>query len=165
MRKGVFFLLTFTFLFSCGEEKPVSFRPPPPPPPSPLEKKISGGGPQERPVIPSVDYSKLDECTKHLLFADQFITASDYPEAEEEISKASEFCSPDDPKFLYMKALLLDIEEKREEAYRLYYKAAKGFIKKGDLEGAFKCYSGMLSINPFGKEVKELKPYFQDDDY
>jgi len=164
----ILLLICSAFLFfSCGttQQKIEPVNLPPRPEPSPFDKKISGGGPQELPVSSPVDPKNLDLCTRHLLFADQYITASDYPEAEDELKVASNYCSPEDPRFLYLKAVLADINEEKEKAYRLYYRAAKGYIKKGDLDSAFKCYSGMISINPNGREVKELKPYFEDDNY
>jgi len=166
MRKGLVSLVLAFFLASCGTtQKNVSFTPPPQPQPSLLEQKISGGPSQELPIASPVNPEKLDLCTRHLLFADQYITASDYPEAADEIKEAKKYCKLDDPKLLYMEAVIADINENRKKAYSLYYKAAKGYIKKGDLDSAFKCYSGMVSINPNGKEVKELKPYFEDDNY
>ena len=166
MRKGVLFFLLASVLASCGTvQKNVSYTPPPQSQPSPLEQKISGGLSQELPVTSPVNPKKLDLCTRHLLFADQYITASDYPEAADEIKEAEKYCKPDDPRLLYMEAVMADINENRKKAYKLYYQAAKGYIKKGDLDSAFKCYSGMVSINPNGKEVEELKSYFEDDNY
>ncbi len=166
MRKlPIIFPILLVFISSCGSvQKTVSYSPPPLKP-SPLESGISGGGPQELPISSPVNPKTLDLCTRHLLFADQYITASDYPDAADEIKKAEKYCKPNDPRLLYMEAVMADINENREEAYRLYYRAAKGYIKKGDLDSAFKCYSGMVSINPNGREVKELKPYFEDENY
>ena len=166
MLRAVLFLFFFSVLVSCGEnQQRVSVAPPPPPQPSPLDRKISGEGPQELPISSPVDPEKLDLCTRHILFADQYITASDYPGASDEIKEAEKYCAPDDPRLLYMKAVLADINEDKGEAYKLYYRAAKKYIEKGDLDSAFKCYSGMVSINPRGNEVKELKVYFEDDNY
>jgi len=162
MRKGVCIGILSILLFSCGEKRePITV--PPSLPQSHLFSKGSGSG--ELPITPNVDVNKLDKCTKYLLFTDQYITASDYPQAEDSLKEASKYCSLSDPRFNYMKAVLFDIEEQRDKAYRYYYKAAKEYIKLGKADEAFKCYSGMLSINPDGKEVKELKPYFEDDDY
>jgi tetratricopeptide (TPR) repeat protein len=131
----------------------------------PLDERISGKPSQELPISSPINPKKLDLCTRHLLFADQYITASDYEEAKDEIEDAKKYCFPSDPRLLYMEAVYSDIQENKNKAYKLYYRAAKGYLKKGDLDSAFKCYSGMLSINPNGKEVKELKKYFTDDDY
>ncbi len=164
MRKlSLLFPLFFLFT-SCGSNQKEVTWAPAPPSPSPLDRKVAGGV-QELPITAPVNPKNLDLCTRHLLFADQYITASDYPDAEDEIKQAQKYCSPDDPKLLYMEAVVADINEKDSKAYKLYYRAAKGYIKKGDMDSAFKCYSGMLSINPNGKEVKELKHYFEDDNY
>lgn len=166
MRKHILFIFLASTLASCGTtHREVSFNPPFQPQTSPLEQKILGGGSQELPISPPVNPKKLDLCTRYLLFADQYITASDYPDASDEINKARRYCTPNDPRLLYMEAVMADINENKKKAYRLYYKAAKGYIKRGDLNSAFKCYSGMISINPDGKEVKELKPYFEDENY
>jgi tetratricopeptide (TPR) repeat protein len=154
--------------FSCGtSNKSVETQAyaPPPPPKTALDRKLEGMPSQEVPLAPPVDLKKVDTCTRYLLFADQYITASDYDSAADALKEASRYCSPDDPRYNYMKAVVLDANEQREEAYRYYYKAAKGYLKKGDKDSAFKCYSNMLSINPNGKEVQELKGYFQDNDY
>jgi tetratricopeptide (TPR) repeat protein len=120
---------------------------------------------QELPITAPVDPKKLDKCTRYLLFTDQYVSAADYPDAEDTLKEAKKYCSPDDPRLNYMEAILADNNEEKEKAYRLYYKAALGYIKEGKMEQAFKCYSGMISINPEGKEVKELKRYFEDEDY
>lgn len=166
MRKLPLLLPVLLILISsCGSvQNKVSYSPSPPKPSS-LETRISGSGPQELPISLPVNPETLDLCTRHLLFADQYITASDYPDASDEIKKAGKYCKPNDPRLLYMEAVMADINENRKEAYKLYYRAAKGYIKRGDLDSAFKCYSGMVSINPNGKEVKELKPYFEDENY
>ena len=158
-------LLSFFFISCGGTQHKVSIKPPPPPQPSPLDRKISGEGPQELPISSPVNPEKLDLCTRHILFADQYITASDYPGAAEEIKEAEKYCSPDDPRLIYMKAVLADINENKSKAYKLYYRAARKYIERGDFDSAFKCYSGMVSINPDGKEVKELRVYFEDDNY
>jgi tetratricopeptide (TPR) repeat protein len=165
--KRFLLLIPISLLFiSCqGERSKELTYTPPPPPQTELDRRISGGAPTETPIKPPVDPNALDKCTRHLLFADQYITASDYPEAAREIDEAGKYCSPNDPRFNYMKAVLLDSLEKRDEAYKYYYRAAKGYLEKGDYDSAFKCYSGMLSINPSGKEVKELRRYFIDEDY
>ena len=166
LRVLVFVFLLSSVLVSCGgNQKEVTLTPPPPPSPSPLEQRISANGPQELPISSPVDPKKLDLCTRHLLFADQYVTASDYPGAKDEIEAAKKYCKPSDPRLLYMEALIADINEKKEKAYELYYRAAKGYIKQGDIDSAFKCYSGMISIKPNGKEVKELRRYFEDDNY
>ncbi len=116
-------------------------------------------------MTPPVNPNKLDECTRRLLFTDQYITASDYGSAREEIKEAEKYCPPNDPRFLYMKAIVDEAFENEKEAYKLFYRAAKIYLKRGDLDGAFKCYSGMVTIDPNGKEVKELKKYFVDEDY
>ncbi len=167
MRSFIFLLfLSFSF-FSCASsvKRGESAFVPPPPPKTALDRKLEGMGSQELPISPPVNVNKLDLCTRHLLFANQYITASDYPSASEEIKEASKYCKKDDPRFNYMRAVVLDAQEKEKEAYKYYYLAAKEYIKKGDLDSAFKCYSNMLSINPEGKEVKELKRYFTDEDY
>jgi len=161
------FVLISLFLSSCATggkvEKPAYL--PPPPPKTALDRKIEGEGSQELPITPPVDVKKVDPCTRHLLFADQYITASDYDSAADEVKEAGKYCSPDDPRYNYMKAVVLDAEEKKDEAYRYYYRAAEGYIKRGDYDSAFKCYSNMLSIKPSGKEVRELRRYFEDEDY
>jgi tetratricopeptide (TPR) repeat protein len=153
------------FIVSCGTSKKENLSYVPPVQKSPLDERISGKPSQELPISSPINLKKLDLCTRHLLFADQYITASDYEEAKDEIEDAKKYCSPSDPRLLYMEAVYSDIQENKNKAYKLYYRAAKGYLKKGDLDSAFKCYSGMLSINPNGKEVKELKKYFTDDDY
>ena len=159
-------ILSLSFvLASCGESRKEVSWTPPQSSPSPLERKISGNGPQETPISPPIDPQRLDLCTRHLLFADQYITASDYPGAEEEVEAAKKYCKPSDPRLLYMEALIADINEKKDKAYKLYYRAAKGYIKQGDMDSAFKCYSAMVSIKPNGKEVRELRRYFEDDNY
>ena len=165
MRK-LLLIPVFLTVVSCGSapKQEVGFKPLPIPQ-SPLDRKISGAESQELPISSPINPQKLDLCTRHLLFADQYITASDYEGAKDEIEEAKRYCSPSDPRLLYMEAVYNDIWEKRDKAYKLYYRAAKGYLKRGDLNSAFKCYSGMLSINPNGKEVKELKKYFSDDDY
>ena len=130
-----------------------------------LDRKLEGAQSQELPINIPVDVNKVDPCTRHLLFADQYITIADYDSASLEVQEAGKYCSPDDPRFNYMKAVILDAKERREEAYTYYYRAAKGYLEAGDYDSAFKCYSNMLSINPSGKEVKELRSYFQDEDY
>ena len=162
-----FLVLIPILLFSCTASNNVSksLSTVPPPPKTALDRKIEGSMPQELPVTPSVDVKKLDPCTRHLLFADQYITASDYDSAADEVREAGKYCSHDDPRYNYMKAVVLDAKERKEEAYEYYYKAAKGYLEKGDYESAFKCYSNMLSIKPYSKEVEELKKYFQDEDY
>ena len=165
MRRFLIIPLLLTF-YSCGStvQNEAKFKPIPVLQ-SPVEKSISGGESQELPISSPVNPERLDLCTRHLLFVDQYITASDYDEAEDELKEAAKYCSANDPRFLYMEALLNDIWEKRKKAYELYYRAAKGYIKRGNLDAAFKCYSGMLSINPNGKEVKELSKFFEDQDY
>ena len=165
MRKGL--LLIPLLLASCatgGKVNEAAYTPPPPPKTA-LDRRLEGAQSQELPITPPVDVKKVDPCTRHLLFADQYITASDYDSASDEVKEAAKYCSPDDPRYNYMKAVVLDAKEEKEEAYKYYYKAAKGYIKRGDYDSAFKCYSNMLSINPSGKEVKELRSYFQDEDY
>lgn len=166
MRKSILSLFLVSTLASCGTaQREISLNSPFQPQPSPLEQKISGGGSQELPLSSPTDPKKLDLCTRHLLFADQYITASDYSEAVDEVKEAKKYCKPNDPRLLYMEAVVSDIEENKEKAYKLYYEAAKGYISKKDFDSAFKCYSEMVSINPNGKEVKELKSYFEDDNY
>jgi len=157
----LFFSCTSTF----KNQKEENTFTPPPLPKTALDRKLEGMGSQEFPISPPVNVNKLDLCTRYLLFADQYITASDYPEAAQELKEASKYCKKDDPRFNYMKAVVLDSQEKRKEAYKYYYLAAKGYIKKGDMDSAFKCYSNMLSIDPQGKEVMELRKYFTDEDY
>jgi tetratricopeptide (TPR) repeat protein len=153
------------FLFACAgtQKRTVSYIPPVQKPS--VEENFQNMGSEELPVPSPVNPDKLDLCTRHLLFSYQYVMASDYGEAEDEVREASKYCSSNDPRFLYVKALLYDIRERKEEAYKFYYKAAKEYIKRGDLDGAFKCYSGMVSINPEGKEVRELKKFFEDQDY
>lgn len=161
-------LLSSLNLFSCsqkGAEPQTTPAYKPQRAPSPLEQKVSTKPSVETPMSPPVDPYSLDKCTRHLLFADQYLTASDYDSAEAEVNEAAKYCSPDDPRYNYMRALILDANERREEAYRYYYKAAKGYIEAGDMDSAFKAYSGLLSINPYGKEVEELRKYFVDEDY
>ncbi|ADU96392.1 hypothetical protein Theam_0420 [Thermovibrio ammonificans HB-1] len=169
MRKFVALALTAFALASCATTSPKNETAnnylPPPPPQTPLDRKLAGSMPQELPLSAPVNPNSLDKCTRYLLFTDQYISAADYPEAEEELHKAEAYCSPNDPRLNYMRAVLLDNDEKYKEAYHYYYLAAKGYIKEGKLDEAFKCYSGMVSINPNGKEVKELKHYFEDEDY
>ncbi len=161
-------LLLFSLLFSsCVStgNKGREVYTPPPPPRTALDRKLEGMPSQELPVTPPIDVKKVDPCTRHLLFADQYVTASDYDSAADEVKEAAKYCSPNDPRYNYMKAVVLDAKEEKEEAYKYYYRAAKGYIERGDYDSAFKCYSNMLSINPQGKEVKELRKYFQDEDY
>ena len=157
MRKVLFAL--FLFSFSCATSQKSSVAPPSFP-----ERNPVGGGVEVPTPLPS-SVNSLDECIRHLLFADKYISVSDYPDAEEEMEEAGKACSKDNPDYLYMKAVLLDAEEKEREAYDYYWKAAQIYLKKKKMEQVFKCYSSMLSINPDGKEVKELKPYFEDYDY
>jgi len=167
MRRLALLLPLLLLAFSCGQ-KEVKTAPPAVKydrAPSPLEQKISTRPSVERPLSLPVDPNLLDKCTQHLLFADRYITISDYESASEEIEQAGKYCSPDDPRYNYMKALILDIQEKKEEAFRYYYKAAKGYIEKGDMDSAFRSYSGMVSINPTAKETKEIGEYFKDEDY
>ncbi|SMO36315.1 hypothetical protein SAMN06269117_10252 [Balnearium lithotrophicum] len=164
MRRLAVLLILF-FIVSCGTSKKRNLSYVPPVQKSPLDEKISEKPSQELPISSPVNPKKLDLCTRHLLFADQYITASDYEGAKDEIESAKKYCSPSDPRLLYMEAVYNDIQENKSKAYKLYYRAARGYLKRGDLDSAFKCYSGMLSINPNGKEVKELKKYFTDDDY
>jgi len=162
-------LLFSLTLFSCsqttssGPRTIPAYRPQAAP--SPLEQKVSVKPSVESPRSLPVDPYSLDRCTRHLLFADQYLTVADYYFAEKEVNQAAKYCSPDDPRYNYMKALVLDAYEKRQEAFKYYYKAAKGYIEAGDMDSAFKAYSGLLSINPNSKEVKELQKYFVDEDY
>jgi len=167
MRRGFLLLPILLLSFSCASspEKERASYTPPPPPQTPLDRKLSGMPSQELPITAPVDPEKLDKCTRYLLFTDQYVSAADYPDAEDTLKEAKNYCSPDDPRLNYMEAILADNNEEKEKAYRLYYKAALGYIKEGKMEQAFKCYSGMVSINPEGKEVKELKRYFEDEDY
>lgn len=155
-------------LFSCSQREvqpktDISFKNQKTP--SPLDQRVSAKPSVETPISPPIDPYALDKCTRHLLFADQYLTASDYDSAEAEVKEAAKYCSSNDPRYNYMKALILDAYERRKEAYNYYYKAAKGYIEAGDMDSAFKAYSGLLSINPYGKEVKELRKYFLDEDY
>ena len=167
MRRGFLLLPILLLAFSCASspEKERASYAPPPPPQTPLDRKLSGMPSQELPITAPVDPERLDKCTRYLLFTDQYVSAADYPDAEDTLKEAKKYCSPDDPRLNYMEAILADNNEEKEKAYRLYYKAALGYIKEGKMEQAFKCYSGMISINPEGKEVKELKRYFEDEDY
>jgi len=149
----------FLFSFSCATSQKSSVEPPPFP-----ERNPIGSGVEAPTPLPS-SVNSLDECIRHLLFADRYISVSDYPSAKEEIEEAGKTCSKENPDYLYMKAVLLEAEEKRREAYSYYWRAAKSYLKEKNVEQVFKCYSSMLSINPDGKEVKELKPYFEDYDY
>ncbi len=169
MRKWILFFLAFSFI-SCSsstEKSGVRYVPRENVPlqGSPLDRKLSGGSSQEVPVSSPVDPKSLDTCTRLLLFTNQYISVSDYPEAEESLKEASKYCSSEDPRFNYMKALLLDIKGRKEEAYKYYYKAAKEYIKINNMEGAFECFSGMVSIAPNRKETKEIRRYFLDEDY
>jgi tetratricopeptide (TPR) repeat protein len=128
------------------------------------ERKPAEAGVEMPTPLPS-SVNSLDECIRHLLFADKYISASDYSSAEEEMEEADKICNPNNPDYNYMKAVLFEAEEKEKEAYSYYYRAAKLYLGKKMMNQVFKCYSGMLSINPDGEEVKELRPYFQDDDY
>ncbi len=171
MRKRFLFFavfLPFSFLvFSCSSQKEMTYAPESSfvKSESPLERKVSGRSSRELPVSPHVNPESLDSCTRYLLFTNQYISVSDYPEAEESLRIASKFCSPEDPRFNYMRALLLDIKGKKEEAYKYYYKAAKEYINMKNMEGAFEAYSGMVSIAPERKETKEIGSYFLDEDY
>jgi tetratricopeptide (TPR) repeat protein len=131
--------------------------------PSPSVSPIPPGG--DMPISLPSNIKTYNDCMKHLLFADKYISASDYSSAEEEMEEAGKICDPNNPDYNYMKAVFLEAEEKEKEAYSYYYKAAKLYLGKKMMNQVFKCYSGMLSINPDGEEVKELRPYFQDDDY
>ncbi|WP_457680011.1 hypothetical protein [Thermovibrio sp.] len=166
MRKLLLIFPLFV-LASCATTKNggEAFNPPPPPPMTALDRKLAGAPSQELPVMPNINYNKLPLCTRYLLFTDQYITASDYDSAADTLKEAGKYCSKEDPRFNYMKALLLDIQEKKKEAFKYYYKAAKEYLAKGNYDEAFKCYSNMLSIAPNSKEVKELKKYFEDEDY
>jgi len=116
-------------------------------------------------MSPPVNPEALDRCTRHLLFADQYLTASDYTLAEEEIREAEKYCSPNDARLNYMKAVVLEAKERYKEAFQYYYKAAKEYLRLGEEDNAFKAYSGMVSINPHAKETEEIKQFFIDEDY
>ncbi len=165
MFKRLLPLLLLALSFSCAskqENLKVNY---PPVPQTELDRKIGNLPSQELPITSPVNPKTLDLCTRYLLFTDQYITASDYPDAKDNLKKASKYCSPSDPRFNYLKAVLLDIEERRKEAFNYYYKAAKGYLKENNYEGAFKSYSGMVSIEPNSPKVKELQKYFRDQDY
>ena len=157
MRKILFAFFIFSFSCATSQKSPVV------PPSFPERTPMGAGAEVPTPLPSSVD--SLDECVRHLLFADRYISVSDYPSAEDEIKEAEKTCSENNPDYLYMKAVLLEAEEKRREAYSYYWRAAQRYLKEKKMEQVFKCYSSMLSINPDGKEVKELKPYFEDYDY
>jgi Tfp pilus assembly protein PilF len=152
-------MLLLSFLLGCATTPPQPSLQYPPPEST---KKIPS---QELPLTYKVDVKKLSECEKHLIYVDQYITASDYDSARDELKEAEKVCSPEDPTFVYLKAVYYDVLEERDKAFQLYYKALRLFMKNGNMEGAFKAYSGMLSIKPFSPEVRKVKKYFEDDDF
>jgi len=157
MRKLIL-LPILLFSFSCATTNQTEVAVP-----SPSVTSIPPAG--DMPISLPLNIKAYNDCTKHLLFADKYISASDYSSAEEEMEEADKICNPNNPDYNYMKAVLLEAEEKWEKAYSYYYRAAKLYLGKKMMNQVFKCYSGMLSINSDGEEVKELRPYFQDDDY
>ncbi len=162
MRKLFFFLPLLAFgCTTGGNQSSISYKPQPSPLGGSLSQKRSVEGITSLPVDPN----SLDPCTRHLLFADQYISVSDYGSAEEEIKKAEKTCSPEDPRVYHLRGIIELAEEKKEKAFNDFLKATQLYIKRGNEGKAFECYSQLLSLKPEAPEVKSLKHYFEDQDY